>query len=155
MEWMWWILVLADALLIVAVLVLLIRLRSLGNLPQIAAAAELQGFLDEASRLAQEFDRLLGEKRELVRTTLTTLDNRITQLQEMQAGLEKPAPARPKSSPTRSAPVETPPREADAMAVFRRQVMNLARQGKTSAQIAQATGRPRGEVELVLGLGEK
>ena len=150
MSLLWWIQIAADIILLGAVLILLKRLRSLGGLPRAATPADLESFLEEAQRLSKEFDRLLGEKRELVGTTLSTLDARISQLKQMAAELE----ARPAQSPPPApAPTpEPPPSPADQQRELRARVLSLARQGKSSAQIAEDTGRPRGEVELILGL---
>jgi len=148
-------------------LVLLKRLKSSGG-AGLSAPEQMQDFLKEGQRLSQEFDRLLGEKRELVGTTLTTLDSRIAQLKAMVEDLEarqkKASQAGRDSGPTESG--RAAPQEAGAassaggggqngsqvMEDFRKKVLKLARQGKAPAQIAEATGRPRGEVELVLGL---
>lgn len=153
MSWLWWAQLAADALLIGAVVLLMFKLRSPAGLPKSATPADLERFLGEAGRLGKEFDRLLSEKRELVGTTLATLDARIAQLKQMASELERiqlpasPAPA----PPAAPAPQVTPGQENQS---FRAQVLALARQGQTVPQIAQATGRPRGEVELVLGLSK-
>jgi hypothetical protein len=164
MSWLWWIQITADVLLIGGLLVLLNRLKSGGG-AGISAPSEMQGFLEEGQRLSKEFDRLLGEKRELVNTTIATLDNRIAQLRTMAdemdvrvkaAGKSKqeaetpdPSPAAP---PQNAQPAAAGESENQALDAFRQKVLKLARQGKAPAQIAEATGRPRGEVELVLGL---
>ena len=148
MSWLWWLQLAADLVLLGAVALLLFRLRGPADPSRAASAAELDSFITEAGRLTQEFDRLLAEKRELVNTTLTTLDQRIARLQNLARELENrqaPAPAAP----------ETPPDPDQAVAAFRRQVLKLAAQGQGAEQIAKATGRPRGEVELVLGLSGK
>lgn len=151
MSWLWWLQIGADLVLIGAVGLLLMRLRSGGGSPRGAAPADLEGFILEAGRLSKEFDRLLGEKRELVRSTLGALDQRIAKLKQAAAELEEspPAPQTPPAPSGASAPAETP---SGGMAEFRRKVIKLARQGREPADIARATGRPRGEVELVLEL---
>ncbi len=152
MSWLWWLQLAADLVLLGAVALLLIKLRGPADPSRAATASELDSFISEAGRLTQEFDRLLAEKRELVNTTLNTLDQRIAQLQKMVQDLEnKQSPAAPKAGPE-----TTPKADADpAVASFRRQVLKLAAQGQGAEQIAKATGRPRGEVELVLGLSGK
>lgn len=145
MHWLWWVQIAADVLLIGAVVLLLARLRGGGG----AAAGggegpDLAGFMSEAQRLAGDFDRLLAEKRELVSTTLTGLDRRIERMRAMAEELNRPAPA-----------PEPEPLAESEMAGFRRQVVELASAGKSAAEIAAATGRPRGEVELVLSLAAK
>ncbi len=147
MHWLWWLQIAADVVLIAAVGMLLLRLRGLGELPKVASPADLESFISEAQKLSTEFDRLLGEKRELVATTLNTLDGRIRQLKQMAAGLEQARP--PARTP---APAAAAPAGDDSLARFRRQVLELTRQGKSPADIAEATGKSRGEVELVLGL---
>jgi hypothetical protein len=149
MHWLWWVQIGADLILLGAIAVLLAKLTRGGAVSSEASAssADLERFLEEAGRLTQEFDRLLGEKRELVRTTLTTLDHRIEQLNEMTREMDARIEA------CQAPPVA--PQEAftsGPMNEFREKVAKLASEGKTSSQIAQATGRPRGEVELVLGL---
>ena len=151
MSLIWWLQIAADALLIAAVLVLILRMRS-GKAPAPgASAAELELFIKEAKSVSQEFDRILGEKRQLVRTTLKALDERIAQLEKNKAELAPQPPAQAKPKPAPAAPA-APAAEADGMEAFRRKVLELSRKGQKPAQIAQATGRPRGEVELVLGL---
>lgn len=135
----------ADAILLAAVAVLLLKLRSLGRLPQLAQGEKLSDFFKEAQDLSQEFDRLLAEKRKLAQSTLDSLDKRIADLKKTAAGLERP-PA-PKARPASRAS-----RDGGPMEPFRQTVLKLAGQGKNPAQIAQATGKPRGEVELVLDL---
>ncbi len=162
MTWLWWLQFGADLLLIGAVIVLLGRLRSGGG-ASLAAPKEMQEFLAEGQRLSREFDRILGEKRELVGTTISTLDNRLAQMREMVDDLEKrlaearklarslEAPA-PDAGADKGGTAGKTKAEDKALEEFRRKVLALARQGKAPAQIAEATGRPRGEVELVLGL---
>ena len=87
MNWLWWLQIAADVLLIGGLLVLLSRLRK-GAASGISAPKEMEAFLEEGQRLSQEFDRLLGEKRELVNTTISTLDNRIAQLRAMVEEME-------------------------------------------------------------------
>ncbi len=165
MNWLWWVQITADVLLISGLIVLLSRLRSGGG-SGLSAPREMQSFLKEGQRLSQEFDRLLGEKRELVNTTISTLDNRIAQLrtmsEEMDARIKNAGKA---SREWESGGASKAASQADskktgeggntdnqALDVFRKKVLKLAGQGKAPAQIAEATGRPRGEVELVLGL---
>jgi outer membrane murein-binding lipoprotein Lpp len=164
MNLLWWVQIAADVLLLGALLLLLTRLRS-GGSAGISAPSEMKDFLVEGQRLSQEFDRLLGEKRELVNTTIATLDNRIAQLRSMademearvkaagktsrQAQSAEPNPAPP---PADAGSQTNPDSDSQALDAFRKKVLKLARQGKAPAQIAEATGRPRGEVELVLGL---
>lgn len=164
MNWLWWVQIGADVLLIGGLLVLLSRLKGGGG-SGLSAPKEMQGFLAEGQRLSQEFDRLLGEKRELVGTTLSTLDNRISQLRTMVEDLEARLKQARQAASAVQANTANPP-EAQAapssnsgnqtgsqpLDDFRKKVLQLARQGKAPAQIAEATGRPRGEVELVLGL---
>ncbi len=164
MNWLWWVQIGADILLIGGLLVLLSRLKGSGG-ANLSAPKEMQDFLAEGQRLSQEFDRLLGEKRELVGTTLATLDNRIVQLKAIVEDLEtRLKNARQVSKATEAGNAEAVKEPAgdsssaasqpgnQALDEFRKKVMRLARQGKAPAQIAEATGRPRGEVELVLGL---
>lgn len=157
MNWLWWLQIGADILLIGAVVLLLAKLNRLGGLRSASSTDDLDEFISEAGQLAKEFDRLLAEKRQLVGTTLNTLDKRIDQLNSMLVQAEKTgqklkqaqaAPEQPKTKP-RPAPAAG---EETGAAVFRRRVEELSRLGRTPAQIADATGRPRGEVELVLGL---
>jgi len=152
MSWLWWLQIAADVVLLAAVGLLLSRIKELGpGGGDQGAAAGAQRFAQEAEALAREFDRILGEKRELIQTTLKSLDARIAKLNEMASELQKaPAASRPEPSPAPSAPGPEP--SPDPMDRFRRRVVELSRQGKKPAQIAQATGRPQGEVELVLGL---
>lgn len=157
MHWLWWVQIVADVVLIAAVGMLLMRLKNLGDLPRVASPADLENFITEAQSLSTEFDRLLGEKRELVATTLNTLDGRINELQQMSgdaaaqiaAAQKTPPPAAP------SAAVSTGQKtgqDKNSLAQFRSKVLELSRQGKKPADIAEQTGKSRGEVELVLGL---
>lgn len=160
MDWLWWTQLGLDVLLLAAVVYLVLRLRSPRSASRGATPADLERFLGEATRLTQEFDRLLGEKRELVGTTIKTLDNRISHLQAMAAQLKDPPPApRPAPPAAPAAPVTPAPAPAAPEASqrirpedFRALVLRLAGQGKTAQEIAQTLGRPRGEVDLVLGL---
>ncbi len=158
MSWLWWIQIGADILLIGAVVLLLGKLNRLGGLRSASSTDDLDEFIDEAGQLAKEFDRLLAEKRQLVGTTLKTLDQRIDQLNTMLIQAEKTgaklqkAQAEPRQSKPAPAKPAGPVAGESGPAVFRRKVEELSRLGRTPAQIAEATGRPRGEVELVLGL---
>ncbi|KIX13528.1 hypothetical protein [Dethiosulfatarculus sandiegensis] len=149
MHWLWWLQIGADLILLGAIAVLLVKLTRGGGVSSgaMASSADLERFLEEAGSLTQEFDRLLGEKRELVRTTLITLDSRIEKLKDMTREMD----ARIESCQAPSI-VSKEPYNPNPMDEFREKVARLAREGKNSSQIAQATGRPRGEVELVLGL---
>lgn len=157
MNWLWWIQIGADILLIGAVVLLLAKLNRLGGLRSATSTDDLDQFISEAGQLGHEFDRLLAEKRQLVGTTLKTLDQRIDQLNTMLAQAEK-AGAKIRKAQTKSEPPKPAPKAAQPAAeesgpvVFRRKVKELSSLGRTPAQIAEATGRPRGEVELVLGL---
>jgi hypothetical protein len=161
-SWLWWVQLAVDALLAAAVLLLFLRLRAAGRAVPGSAPADLEGFLSEAGRLSKEFDRLLAEKRELVGSTLATLDGRIARLREMAAELERnpPRAAAPPPAPAAPPPPAQPAEEASAgpgaqdSPSFRDRVRQLSRQGRTPQQIAQATGRPRSEVELALSLGK-
>jgi hypothetical protein len=87
----WWIAQIAlDVILLAAVFVLASRIkpRAPGSAAQKQAGLAAADFVDEAGRLAREFDRLLGEKRELVGTALSTLDGRIEELKAMLEQLQ-------------------------------------------------------------------
>jgi len=156
MDWLWWAQMAADALLVAAVALLLFRLRGRSGPQDVAANDDLGKFISEAGQLSQEFDRLLAEKRDLVNTTLATLDQRIQAIEAMldqarqiaqrleQAQSAAAPPATPKAPP----PIAASGSAND----FRRKVEELHRMGRTAEQIVQATGRPRGEVDLALGL---
>ena len=114
-EWVWWIAQIAiDIILLVAVIILAGRLkaRPRGNL---AAAREQAAFaagdfMEQAGLLVSEFDRLLGEKRELVGTTLATLDARIEELRAMLDQAESrhsTLSSQIKTAPPRQAPAAT------------------------------------------------
>ena len=84
-DWIWWIGQLAiDIILLIALFVLLSKLKKAkgGNMGE-QTTLSAQDFVEQAGQLAREFDRLLGEKRELVGTTLSTLDARIDELRAM------------------------------------------------------------------------
>jgi|GEM_PF-2321861 len=157
MPGLWWLLIAADLLLVLAVAALFWQIRRGGRSGPARTPREMEGFLAEAARLSREFDRLLGEKRELVAASLAGIDQRLEDLKRLAAALDQRvadtkaqlAVAPPIAPPPPTAPREespTPPPD------FRRQVLELARQGQKAAEIAAALGRPRGEVELVLGL---
>lgn len=149
MSGLWWLQIAADAVLVASVVVLLLRLKRLGGAPALKAPADFERFIGEAESLSRDFDRLLAQKRELVAQTLAGLDQRLEQLRGLARELEQekaPAPPRPKA--------QTPaqPSAQDGLEGFRRRVRELASQGQDPAQISRTTGRPRGEVELVLAL---
>ncbi|MCB2184846.1 MAG: hypothetical protein KQJ78_00405 [Deltaproteobacteria bacterium] len=176
MNWLWWMQIAADALLLLVVLALLLRLRKVGELPKPATPEDLESFISEAERLSKEFDRLLGEKRQLITTTLNSLDERISHLNGMLERTEEDAPSLASPRPPRreaiqllengpaAAPAPPPPAPAPEILLldqaveeskpsdFRSLVGQLAREGKSAAEIAKLTNRPRGEVELVMGL---
>ena len=144
MSWLWVLQIAADALLIGALLVLILRLRRTGPLPQGLTPAKLTQFIEEAEGLSKEFDHLLAEKRELINTTLASLDARIKHLKDMAAEAVPPTQAR-----------SDPAANKNDMQSFRKKVRNMADKGMKPAEIATAVGRPRGEVELVLGLSQQ
>ncbi|MFH1058704.1 MAG: hypothetical protein V1797_08505 [Pseudomonadota bacterium] len=147
---LWWLLLAADGLLIAAVALLLIRLRRGGGLAG-GQVPDLAGFLAEADRLAKEFDRLLADKRELVSATLRGIDQRVAELEDLRRELDQREAKAQAAVAAAPAPAAEPAAAGD-QAEFRQRVLLLARQGQDAGQIAAATGRPRGEVELVLGL---
>lgn len=144
MHWLWWIQILADLLLVGAVIVLLMRLSKKEQAAQLGDRPDVEGFVAEASRLSSEFDQLLAQKRELVSSTLRGLDRRIEELRALAAELDKQPESRP-----------APALGADDIGSFKQKVAEMAAAGSDPASIATATGRPRGEVELVLGLGAR
>lgn len=169
MPGLWWLLIAADLLLVLAVAALFWQIRRGGGSGPARTPREMEEFLREASRLSREFDRLLGEKRELVAASLDGIDQRLNELRRLAVALDQrlaetrsqlatattatattaataPAP----SGTTPAVPQEEGPTPPPTD--FRRQVLDLARQGKKVPEIAAAIGRPRGEVELVLGL---
>lgn len=158
MNLLWWLVLGADAVLIAALTVLLWRWGKAGSpADRGGSPAELERFLGEAGRLGKEFDRLLAEKRELIGTTLRALDQRLARLEEQAAQADEAArrleDALAAVRAAEAHPAPAPPVEPAQVPAFRQQVAQLARQGRSAAQIAQATGRPIGEVELVLSLG--
>ena len=178
MDWLWWLQIGADALLVLVVAVLIFRLKSPGAAGDLPNEEDWQQFIKEASELGQEFDRLLAEKRELVKSVLTGLDRRIAQLEEIKQDINrrvadsppavKPdidhtpadidADARPRSRSSRDnldldeRALSASKLSPEAMDVFRNTVLKLAKEGQGASEIAKDTGRPRGEVELILSL---
>ncbi|MCA1905428.1 MAG: hypothetical protein LDL11_02410 [Desulfarculus sp.] len=163
MPGLWWWLIAADLLLVLAVAALFWQARRGGGSGVARTPREMEDFLREASRLSREFDRLLGEKRELVAASLDGIDQRLNELRRLAVALDQrlaetrselAAVATAAAPPTPSGPTPAASREEGSPPPtdFRRQVLELARQGKQAAEIAAALGRPRGEVELVLGL---
>lgn len=153
MHWLWWVQIVADVVLIAAVGMLLMRLKNLGDLPRVASPADLENFITEAQSLSTEFDRLLGEKRELVASTLSTLDGRINELQQMSGDAAAQIAAAQKTPPPAASSLgQKTGQDKNSLAQFRSKVLELSRQGKKPADIAEQTGQSRGEVELVLGL---
>jgi hypothetical protein len=169
MDWMWWLQIGADGFLLLVVALLLFRLRGLGKLNQMRDEKEWEEFIKQAGDISMEFDRLLNEKRELVSRTLKGLDQRIEELKSMQGSVgpaivmpavEKEKPPEPKprddvepiqESRIKSAAKLTP----QAMEEFRSTVLELAEDGQKARQIAKSTGRPQGEVELILRLNDQ
>lgn len=141
-QWYWAAQLGLDILLVAAVGLLLWRLGRAGGPASGGAAPDVDNFVTEAAQLSKEFDRLLAEKRQLIGSTLAALDSRLKQLHELAGQVERPAAP----APAQAEPV--------ASSGFREQVLDMARQGRTVQEIAQATGRPRGEVELVLDLSK-
>ena len=176
MEYFWWIQIGLDAVLLLGILLLAARLFKAKEKTTSDSFYGADEFVQEAGRLAKEFDRLLGEKRELVGTLLATLDARIAELRAMieqaeqakqdilrpskkiVAEFEPPTPqlsddfSLPQVHPLRSTnntpSVAQPATEQN----FKEQVAQLVKQGKNVAEIVKLTGRPRGEVELVMAL---
>ena len=144
MHWLWWIQIVADLVLVGAVIVLLMRLSKQSQPAELGGQPDVEGFMAEASKLSLEFDQLLAQKRELVASTLSGLDRRLAELRALAEELEEP--------PAPQAPAPKPLTDDD-MGTFRQKVAEMAAHGSDAAAIAAATGRPRGEVELVLGLG--
>jgi hypothetical protein len=113
----WWIAqIVIDIVLLLAVFLLASRAKGKPGGEQAREQAGLAAadFVTEAGSLAREFDRLLSEKRELVGTTLLTLDGRISELKAMVEQLQEfkqqlpaapPPAARSPLSPT-AAPAE-------------------------------------------------
>jgi ABC-type transporter Mla subunit MlaD len=182
-EWLWWIAqIIVDGILLAAVFILAARLRRdhapLNNQAHVA----VRDFVEQAGVLAREFDRLLGEKRELVGTTLAALDAKISEMQAMleqtrdmmktqAASVPKFTSAPAKGSdlfnlpadhpvfrateavPASAAQVKNAPaEEAGGYQDFRGEVIKLYNSGKNPQDIALSTGRPRAEVELVIAL---
>jgi len=148
MPWIWWVVIGADALFVVALAWLLLKAGG-GGAANGAAPPDLSKFIEESQQICQEFDRLLNEKRDLVHSTLTAIDSRLAELSAMEKRLSEIKP--PPVPEPRVVRAEDP---ADSVREFREKVRRMAKDGKAPADIAEATGRPRGEVELVLGLTE-
>ncbi len=179
MDWLWWLQIGADALLVLVVAILIFRLKGVGKNSDLPQGEDWEQFIREASELGREFDRLLNEKRKLVKNVLNGLDERIAHLEALKTDFDrqaKDAPAGPNPSMDRvpgepeavrksePEPVAEPgPGPAlsasklspEAMDEFRATVLELAQQGQDAAKIAKGTGRPRGEVELILNLNNQ
>ena len=175
MDWMWWLQIGADALLVLAVAMLIFRLKGMGPGDDLPHVEDWAKFIKEASELGQEFDRLLNEKRELVSQVLRGMDERIAVLQELKGNvsqeIKKAPPAVNRSldrMPAEPAPAPEPEPEPEpgpalsasklspeAMDKFRTTVLELAKEGQGASEIAKGTGRPRGEVELILSLNNQ
>jgi hypothetical protein len=181
-EWLWWIAqIIVDGVLLAAVFMLAARLRRDSAPLNHQAHVAARDFVEQAGALAREFDRLLGEKRELVGTTLATLDAKINEMRAMleqaqdmkaqAASVSKNTPAKPKGSDLFNLPADHPVFRATEQAPasvpqlkntlgedagnyhdFRSKVIALYNSGQNPQDIALSTGRPRAEVELVIAL---
>jgi len=121
---------------VIAAVVMLVRRMRRAQVPQ------LEEFLAEAGELAKRFDRLLNDKRQLVKATLEGLDARIEELNRLIAEADERIAELKQLGPGAREPS------------LRDQILAMAAQGKPASEIARATGRSIGEVELVLGLGK-
>lgn len=106
-ELIWWAAqITLDIILLIIVFVLLARLKKGKGMGHQAPLAT-EDFVEQAGQLAREFDRLLGEKRELVATTMSTLDASIGELRAMleqaQALQQKTVSAKSSATPAPSA----------------------------------------------------
>ncbi|MDR1396148.1 MAG: DUF2802 domain-containing protein [Desulfarculales bacterium] len=117
----WWIIqIVIDIVLLLAVFLLASRTKGRPGVQQAREQAGLAvaDFVTEAGNLAREFDRLLSEKRELVGTTLATLDGRISELKAMAEQLReiKPQPAEHSSPLAAPAPLAPAPARGEGRA---------------------------------------
>jgi len=99
-----------------------------------------EGIVSETKSLADEFETNIQERARLIQRILGLLDEKLEQARDTLARLE----ARSSGAP----PPSAPPRERKDTA----SILQLARSGLSVQEIAQATQRPVGEVELVLSL---
>ena len=104
--------------------------------------------------------------------TLEGLDQRIAELKSLQEGFDSQEGARPlpinRAMDSLPAPKQPPSQKQEdsrlksgaklsptAMEEFKAKVVELAQQGQKAEQIAKDTGRPQGEVELILRLNNQ
>lgn len=167
----WW----GYALLMVAIVLVLVLPRKLARRSRILPATRLS----ESDRLRHSMDKLLLELQEVAREVNATIDTKmvvlnqlieeadrkIAELKKLQSAqtpsdkLTAPSmvgePAGPALPPSPQ-PIRRPAPPMTPEEIKRRQteaeVFRLAAEGKTRLEIAQMTGMPRGEVELVLAL---
>ena len=167
----WW----GYALLMVGIVLVLVLPRKLARRSRILPATRLS----ESDRLRHSMDKLLVELQEVAREVNATIDTKMVALNQLIeeadrkiAELKKLRSAQPPSDKlTTPSPIEEPAGPAPPPSpqpirrpelpmapeeIKRRQteaeVFRLAAEGKTHLEIAQTTGMPRGEVELVLAL---
>lgn len=150
-----WALVLLDALLLVAFVIFIARLRRVwGTVRSIEDIEKLlvpiQDFLDAAGRTGAEMEQNLAERRRIMSRLLAGLDEKAAELRQLITAAEAAGTGRAPAPVTAAAASERP-----SLPTSHQRVLDLAEQGRDVEQIAAELAIPRGEVQLILDLNRK
>jgi len=119
---------------------------------------QLQAVVAEAEQLAQRLAAHVDTKAVMLEKLIADADDRLARLERATASQHAPAPNDPPRVETRRPePARAPVRDPIAPAAgeldpIKRKIYQLADEGKSSVEIAQATDQPTGQVELILAL---
>ena len=114
---------------------------------QRAVERQMQNLLVELSEMARQISAQLDTRSSKLELLIAQADEKIAMLQRLshQTALSStPSNGSPPPQERLDSRVDADPRHAD--------VYSLADQGRSAGQIAQALGRPSGEIELILAL---
>ncbi|MEM9066074.1 MAG: hypothetical protein AAGB51_11355 [Planctomycetota bacterium] len=115
----------------------------------------LQAVLAESEQLAQRLAAHVDTKAALLEKLIADADDRLAKLEAAESRSPEPQPqtldhaAQGSTLHKDQAAKSAPAQSTDPL---RRRIYQLADQGKSSVEIAQATNQPTGQVELILAL---
>lgn len=158
---------LGAMVLSMTVLRIFLRQRAAASQAKPSPGERLSQIRSDAARRREPLEELMADAVELTNRLAAQLDNRAERLEQLMGEanavaerLERAAervdrsqpagPRAPSQSPSRG--VETSPEAIDLPDRSHAEIYRLADEGLDPGQIAQRTGQPRGQVELVLAL---
>jgi hypothetical protein len=156
MQLLIWVLIALDALLLVAFVFFIARLRrvwgTVRSVEDIERMLEPVGdFLDQAGRTGAEMEENLAERRRIMAGILAGLDEKAAQLRQLIDAAETTLDR----SERRVELPRRPREDVPSLPRNHQRVLDLVERGRTVDQIAAELAIPQGEVQLIVDLHRK